>query len=101
VTVLAALAAAELVLIGFLVWDRHRAHPDLGPLLDTVNGLCQRLQAPGAAVIAYDESVRQHVPETYAPPALEPDNDDEYWQSREELAEYAMKQEVASDGGDG
>jgi hypothetical protein len=96
---LAALAAAELVLIGFLVWERHRAHPDLAPLLAMLDGLCQRVAAPGAAVIAYDEAHRPQPPETYAPPALEPDDDDSYWMSRDRLADYAMRQEVASDGG--
>lgn len=95
-TVLAALAAVELVLIGFLVWERHRAHPDLEPLLRTITDLCQRLQAPGAAVLEHDERVRPRQPgPQYAPPALEPDDDKAFWKSREELADYAMSEEVA------
>lgn len=98
-TALAALAAAELVLIGFLVWDRRRAHPDLAPLVKTIADLCQRLQAPGAAIVAYDEATRPHPPQDYAPPAIEPDDDDAYWLSREKLAEAAMRYET--DGSDG
>lgn len=93
-TALAIIAAAELVLIGFLVWERHRAHPDLDPLLDTITKLCQRVQAPGAAVVAFDEATRQHPPESYAPPGIEPDDDDSYWLSRDKLADYAMTQET-------
>lgn len=91
---LAAIAAAEFVLIGFLVWDRHRAHPDLEPLLVALAGLCQRIQAPAAAVLEHDEQVRTRHSEEYAPPALEPDDDEQYWLSREKLAEYAMTEET-------
>jgi len=98
---LTALAAAELVLIGVLVRDRYRAHPDLEPLLNTIQSLCQRLQAPGTAVLEHDERVRVQPPEGYAPPAIEPDDDEAYWLSREALAEGAMKYETEHVGHDG
>lgn len=95
---LAVIAGVELLLIGFLVWERHRAHPDLAPLLDTLDALCQRVQAPGAAVLAYDEAHREAPPEGYAPPGIEPDDDEAYWLSRERLAEGAMDYETQSVG---
>ena len=98
---LAALAAAELVLIGFLVWERHRAHPDLEPLVNTIADLCQRVQAPGAAVLAHHEGKQSPPGPEYAPPAIEPDNDEQYWLSREALAEGAMKYETEHVGHDG
>jgi hypothetical protein len=91
VTALAIIAAAELALITFLIWERTRA---LTPLLATIAELCQRLQAPGAAVLAHDEAARGRPPAEYAPPALEPDDDESYWMSREKLAEYAMNEET-------
>jgi hypothetical protein len=84
VIVLGVLAAAELVLIAFLVM-RHAAQ---------VDRLCQRLQAPAAAVLEHDEAARARRTEEYAPPAVEPDDDEAFWMSRDKLAEYAMKAEV-------
>jgi hypothetical protein len=52
------------------------------------------LQAPGAAVLEHDEAVRAPRPPEYAPPALEPEDDEGYWMSREKLAELAMQAEV-------
>jgi hypothetical protein len=91
VTVLAVIAAAELILIGVLVLERRKASADFIALVDR---LCQRVQAPGAAVLEHDEQVRERHGEEYAPPALEPDDDDAYWVSRDRLAEYAMKAEL-------
>lgn len=85
---LSVIAAAELVLIGWLVWQQQRA----------VQALCQRIQAPGAAVVAYDEAQREAPPEGYAPPGIEPDDDDAYWLSRDRLAEGAMDYETQSVG---
>lgn len=93
---LAVFAAAELVLIAYLVYDRRKASADFIALVDR---LCQRLQAPGAAVLEHDEAVRARHPEEYAPPAVEPDDDNAYWMTREKLAEYAMSEET--DGSDG
>jgi hypothetical protein len=88
VTALTVIAVAELVLIAWLIWQQQRA----------VHALCQRIQAPGAAVIAYDEATREKPPEDYAPPGIEPDDDDGYWLSREKLAEGAMDYETQSVG---
>jgi hypothetical protein len=49
------LATAELLLIAFLVWERRRTSADFIALIDR---LCQRLQAPAAAVLEHDEKVR-------------------------------------------
>jgi len=101
VIALAVFAAAELVLIGVLVRERYRVHPDLGPLLETIASLCQRVQAPGAAVLEHDERTREQPPEGYAPTAIEPDDDKAYWLSREALAEGAMTYETEHVGHDG
>jgi hypothetical protein len=98
VTTLAVFAAAELVLIAYLVFEYRRMGRDH---IAQVDRLCQRLQAPGAAVLEHDEAVRERPPEDYAPPGLEPDDDAGYWASREKLAEFAMNEEMASDGRDG
>lgn len=95
-TALAVIAAAELVLITFLIWDRTRAQ---APLLRTVENLCQRIQGPGAAVLEHDEQVRERRDEEYAPPALEPEDDEAYWLSRDKLAEYAMREELSGRNG--
>lgn len=92
---LAAFAAAELVLIAYLVFEHRVMERDHIALVDR---LCQRLQAPGAAVLEHDEAVRQR--EDYAPPGIEPDDDAGYWASRDKLAEYAMNEELADRGRD-
>ena len=94
-TALAVFAAAELVLIAYLIFEHRRTERDH---IAQVDRLCQRLQAPGAAVLEHDEAVRQRPPEDYAPPGLEPEDDDGYWASRDKLAEYAMNEELAADG---
>ena len=90
-TALAIIAGLELALIGWLVHDRTRANRDYIALVDR---LCQRVQAPHAAVLEHDEQARERRTEEYAPPAIEPDDDDAYWLSREKLAEYAMRNEL-------
>lgn len=83
--------AGELALVAVLGFVLLRSNRDLIALTDR---LCQRLQAPGAAVLEHDEAVRAQRSEEYAPPAVEPDDDEGFWMSREKLAEYAMKAEV-------
>jgi hypothetical protein len=92
VTALAVAAAAELLVIAFLLWERRGAQ---APLLRAIEGLCQRVQAPQAAVVAYDEQSRERRDEEYAPPALEPEDDQGYWATREQMAEYEMRAEIA------
>lgn len=74
--------------------------PDLTAFIALVENLCQRLQAPKAAIT-------QHQMESaplFAPPAVLPDDDEGYWQARgltkEELADQVMKQELAERGTD-
>ena len=58
--------------------------------------MARRVQAPQlAAVEAQNE---EHSP-LYAPPALLPDDDEAYWESREQLAERMMREEVEGVGG--
>jgi hypothetical protein len=91
VTVLAVFAGLQQALVGYLVLERRQASRDFIALVDR---LCQRLQAPGAAEIGPDATVRTRRPPEYAPPALEPEDDEGYWMSREKLAELAMQAEV-------
>jgi hypothetical protein len=91
VIALAVFAVAELVLIGWLVYERRRTSADFIALVDR---LCQRLQSPTAAVMEHDEAVRARPGAEYAPPAIEPEDDEGYWMSREKLAEYAMNTEL-------
>jgi hypothetical protein len=84
VIALAVIATAELVLIAFLIM-RHTAQ---------IDRLCQRIQAPHAAILEHDEKVRERRSDEFAPPAIEPDDDDAYWMSRDKLADMAMKAEM-------
>lgn len=87
---LAAIAAAELLIIGYLVFERRKANADFIALVDR---LCQRVQAPAAAALEHDEAVRAHRSFEYAPPAVEPEDDEAYWMSRDRLAEAVMEAE--------
>lgn len=89
-TLLAVFAAAELLVIGYLVFERRKANADFIALVDR---MCQRLQAPAAAVLEHDERVRAHRSPEYAPPAIEPEDDEAYWMSRDRLAEAVMEAE--------
>jgi hypothetical protein len=87
---LAVIAVAELALIGLLVVERRKANAAQIALIDR---LCQRLQAPGAAILEHDEAVRGQRSAEYAPPALDPEDDDAFWMSREKLADAMMESE--------
>lgn len=88
---LAVIATAELLLIAFLVVERRKSSTDYIALIDR---LCQRLQNPAAAVLEHDEAVRVRHPIEYAPPAVEPDDDEGFWLSRDKIAEMSMKAEM-------
>lgn len=88
--VLVVVSVAEVLLIAFLIGAQRQATSDYIALIDR---LCQRLQAPGAAVLEHDERVRERRGEEYAPAAVEPDDDEGYWLSREKLADLSMKAE--------
>jgi hypothetical protein len=87
---LAVIALGELALIGLLVIERRKTNAAQIALVDR---LCQRLQAPGAAIIEHDEAVRGGRDAEYAPPALDPEDDEAFWLSRERLAEAMMESE--------
>lgn len=89
-TLLAVFAAIELALIAFLVVERRKSEMVHTALVDR---LCQRLQAPGAAILEHDEAVRGGRGAEYAPPALDPEDDEAFWLSRERLAEAMMEAE--------
>lgn len=93
---LAVIALAELALIGVLVIERRKSAADHIALVDR---LCQRLQAPGAAILEHDEAVRGRRDAEYAPPALDPEDDEAFWLSREKLAERMMEAEVIERAG--
>lgn len=85
---------AELAVIALLV---RLQHTDSGRLeiIDMADRMARRLQAPQLAAI---EQANEESP-LYAPPALIPDDDDAYWESREALADRAMREEVEGVGG--
>jgi hypothetical protein len=86
---LAALAA----LAAFVIYERHQERRQQ-QLIALVDRLCQRVQAPQAAVLEHDEQVRALRDEEYAPPAVPPDDDEAFWASRDKLAELMMEQEL-------
>lgn len=71
-------------------------HPDIAALISLTDRLCQRIQAPEQAVI--DHSVAQPITPDMIPQAVNPELDDEYWDSRqiskEDLAEQAAAEEL-------
>lgn len=90
-------ALAQVLVVAFLTWERaqERRHPspNLEALIALTDRLCQRLQAPHAAIIEHDENVRGRT-EEYAPPAVMPEDDDDFWASKDKLAEQLMEAEV-------
>lgn len=95
----------QALVIAFLLaerWqERRQANPNLRALIEANDRLCQRLQAPQAAILEYDEQVRSPRGDEYAPPAVPPDDDEAFWSSRDKLAETLMEQEVARGRADG
>jgi hypothetical protein len=92
VITLGVIAFCELGVILFLVWLLHN---DNAQIIAMTDRMARRVQAPQLA--AAETANEEHSP-LYAPPALIPDDDDAYWESREALADRAMKEEVS--GGD-
>jgi hypothetical protein len=92
VTELTIVCALLIVLAAFHLWDRRGERRQL---IDALDRMAARIQAPQAAAVEFanvDEG-----PE-YAPPAIDPDDDDAFWESRDRLAERLMAEEQA--GGD-
>jgi hypothetical protein len=83
------------VVVALLLWERHRADPEVAALIALVDRLCVRIQAPQRAAI---EGLGEgEVSAQYAPPAIAPEDDEGYWLSREELAERLARQELNGD----
>jgi hypothetical protein len=110
-------AIAQTVLIAFLLYDKrsereHHARiqadsalqarqerealvrrditPDLTALIELVDRLCQRVQAPERAINEHTQGVV--VPES--PPAVDMFDDEEYWEPKENLAEREFEAEL-------
>lgn len=94
-----AFTVGVLVVLAALVLLERRAsrrqpvpNPDLLALVGLIDRLCQRIQAPAQAVFEHStEQVRPGSEE--APPAVHPDNDADFWEAREALAERLMAEE--------
>ena len=95
VIALAVVALAELAVIVLLIRLAHTDDGQLGQIIAMADRMARRLQAPQLAAI---EQANEQSP-LYAPPALIPDDDDAYWESREALADRAMREEVEGVGG--
>ena len=98
VIALAVVALAELAVIVLLIRLAHADNGQLGQIIAMADGMAKRLQAPQLAAI--ETANEEHSP-LYAPPALIPDDDDAYWENREQLADRLMKEEVQGTGGAG
>lgn len=68
----------QVALAAFLVWERRSERRDTAALIER---LLQRIQAPEAAVVQHQMA---NLPPSPMP--IEYDNDDDFHQSREELA---------------
>jgi hypothetical protein len=81
-----------LVLVGWRA-ERRQPNPDLVELVALVDRLCQRIQAPSQAV--FEHTAAHPPPPTHeqAPSAVDPNDDEDFWESREELAERLMTEE--------
>ena len=85
---LAVIAGLLVMLAAFTLYDRR---VERRQLLATIDALARRIQAPQMAAIEVHNDSAQPL---YAPPAVNPFSDDEYWESRELLAERLMREEV-------
>jgi hypothetical protein len=92
-TALAIIAGLQIALVAFLIWERHRRDDRL---LATIDRLARRIQAPQLAAVELHNEESGIDPQ-YAPPAIEPDDDDAFWDSREKLAERLMAMERDGD----
>jgi hypothetical protein len=91
--ILGLVCLAQLVLVVFVLTTRRDDGTQLGELIALADRMAQRLQAPQAAVAAAASEITD--PSTYAPPALIPDDDDAFWESREGLAQRLAAEEAA------
>jgi len=64
-------------------------NPDLESMIALTDRLCQRLQAPEVAVMQHQPQIEP------SPPAVDPNDDGDYWEDRDQLAERLMAQETS------
>ena len=95
-TVIAALTIIVIAELGVIVYLIQLMHIANRETLGMTDRLAMRIQAPQLAAI--EHANEESDSPLYAPPALIPDDDDAYWESREALADRAMSEEV--NGGD-
>ena len=95
-TQLAVVCVAQVALVALLLVRRRQRDPDIRQLIALVDRLCQRVQAPQTAVLEHREREAPAPTAQYAPPAVEPDDDEGYWEAKERLAEQMMRAEVAA-----
>ena len=101
IAALVVLVVVEFGAVAYLVLRGRRPDPDMQALIALVDRLCQRVQAPQAAILEHDEKERALRDDEYAPPAVSPDDDEGYWASRDKLAELMMEKEIADGGRNG
>lgn len=85
---LAVICGLELVLIGFVLQDRRDERREVRA---ERADLLQRIQAPQYAVTQYHNAGG----EQFAPPAVDPELDEDFWVSKEDLAELAARGEAS------
>jgi uncharacterized iron-regulated membrane protein len=78
-------------LLDTVMADRAKPNPDTTALIALIERMAQRIQAPEQAVI--DHALQTELPPT--PTAVMPDDDQGFWESREDLAARAMTDELA------
>ena len=85
---LAVICGLLVALVAFGLLDRRAERRQL---LATIDGLARRIQAPQmAAIEVHNDTSAQPL---YAPPAVNPDSDEDFWESREQLAERLARAE--------
>ena len=88
---MAAICALLVAIVATLILDRRLERQEVAR---ERRDLLQRIQAPQYAAV---EHYNEHI-ENQSPPAVNPDMDEDYWVSKDDLAEIAAKGEV--NGGD-
>ncbi len=68
----------------------NRPHPDIAELVALTDRLCQRIQAPEAAVIEH----QMQMPLPPMPQVIDMDDDQAHWESKEQMAEREMTEEA-------
>ena len=78
----------SVVLIAFLLQDRHNERQEVR--VERAD-LLQRIQAPQHAVTQHHNAGAGQ----FAPPAVDPEIDEDFWVSKEDLAELAARGEAS------